>query len=37
MIKRYETKKIYVGDVVVGGDAPIYLKTEYGIGYKLVC
>jgi len=34
MIKRYPTKKIYVGDVAVGGDAPIsvqsmtYSKTE---------
>lgn len=34
MIKRYPTKKIYVGDVAIGGDAPIsvqsmtYSKTE---------
>jgi (E)-4-hydroxy-3-methylbut-2-enyl-diphosphate synthase len=34
MIKRYKTKKIFVGDVAVGGDAPIsvqsmtYTKTE---------
>jgi len=27
MIKRYETKKIYVGDVAVGGDAPISVQS----------
>ncbi len=27
MIKRYETKKIYVGDVPVGGDAPISVQS----------
>ena len=27
MIKRYETKKIYVGDVAIGGDAPISVQS----------
>ncbi len=27
MIKRYKTKKIYVGDVAVGGDAPISVQS----------
>lgn len=27
MIKRYETKKIFVGDVAVGGDAPISVQS----------
>jgi (E)-4-hydroxy-3-methylbut-2-enyl-diphosphate synthase len=27
MIKRYETKKIYVGNVAVGGDAPISVQS----------
>ncbi len=27
MIKRFETKKIYVGDVAVGGDAPISVQS----------
>jgi len=27
MIKRYPTKKIYVGDVAVGGDAPISVQS----------
>ena len=27
MIKRYPTKKIYVGDVAVGGDAPISIQS----------
>jgi len=27
MIKRYDTKKIYVGDVAVGGDAPISVQS----------
>ena len=27
MIKRYNTKKIYVGDVAVGGDAPISVQS----------
>ena len=27
MIKRYLTKKIYVGDVAVGGDAPISVQS----------
>jgi (E)-4-hydroxy-3-methylbut-2-enyl-diphosphate synthase len=27
MINRYETKKIYVGDVAVGGDAPISVQS----------
>lgn len=27
MIKRYETKKIFVGDVAIGGDAPISVQS----------
>ena len=27
MIKRYPTKKIYVGDVAIGGDAPISVQS----------
>ena len=27
MIKRYKTKKIYVGDVAIGGDAPISVQS----------
>jgi len=27
LIKRYETKKIYVGDVAIGGDAPISVQS----------
>jgi (E)-4-hydroxy-3-methylbut-2-enyl-diphosphate synthase len=27
MIQRYETKKIYVGDVAIGGDAPISVQS----------
>jgi len=27
MIKRYETKKIYIGDVAIGGDAPISVQS----------
>ncbi len=27
MIKRYKTKKIYVGDVAVGGDAPVSVQS----------
>ena len=27
MIKRYKTKKIFVGDVAVGGDAPISVQS----------
>ena len=27
MIKRYPTKKIYVGSVAVGGDAPISVQS----------
>ena len=27
MIKRYQTKKIFVGDVAIGGDAPISVQS----------
>ncbi|MDQ1340163.1 MAG: (E)-4-hydroxy-3-methylbut-2-enyl-diphosphate synthase [Campylobacterota bacterium] len=27
MIKRYQTKKIFVGNVAVGGDAPISVQS----------